>query len=112
MATISTIADDFDGSTPAETVTFFVSGKKYAIDLNEEHQAQLQDVLAEFEDKMESYVTKARAVGKARTGKTSKAASSYTAKAVRAWAADNGYEVGDRGRIPVEILSAYENRQR
>ena len=57
MATISTIADDFDGSTPAETVTFFVSGKKYAIDLNEERQAQLQDVLAEFEDKMESYVT-------------------------------------------------------
>ena len=46
MATISTIADDFDGSTPAETVTFFVSGQKYAIDLNEEHQAQFQDVLA------------------------------------------------------------------
>ena len=112
MATISTIADDFDGSTPAETVRFFVSGKEYAIDLNEEHRGELQKVLAEFEDKMDSYVTKARAVGKARTGKTSKAAASYDAKAVRAWAADNEYEVADRGRIPLEILTAYEDRQR
>ncbi|MFD8740770.1 histone-like nucleoid-structuring protein Lsr2, partial [Streptomyces sp. NPDC059618] len=37
---------------------------------------------------------------------------SYDAKAVRAWAADNGYEVSDRGRIPLEILTAYEDRQR
>ncbi|MCK6089906.1 MAG: hypothetical protein DI613_16990 [Kocuria rhizophila] len=62
MATISTIADDFDSLTLADTATFFVSGKQYAIDLNEERQAQLQDVLAEFEGKMGSYVTKARAV--------------------------------------------------
>lgn len=112
MATISTIADDFDGSTPAETVTFFVSGKEYAIDLNEEHRAQLQEVLADFEGKMDSYVAKARAVSKPGAGKTSQAGPSYDAKAVRAWAADNGYEVGDRGRIPLEILTAYENRQR
>lgn len=112
MATILTIADDFDGSTPAETVKFFVSGKEYAIDLNEERQARLQEILAEFENKMNSYVTKARAVSKSRPGKASKAAPSYDAKVVRSWAADNGYEVGDRGRIPLDILSAYENRRR
>lgn len=112
MATISTIADDFDGSTPAETVRFFVSGKEYAIDLNEEHRGQLQEVLAEFEDKMAPYVAKARAVSKSGAGKTSKPTPSYDAKAVRAWAADNGYEVGDRGRIPLEIITAYEDRQR
>ena len=112
MATISTIADDFDGSTPAETVRFFVSGKEYAIDLNEEHRAQLQEVLAELEEKMDSYVAKARAVSRSGASKMSKAAPSYDAKAVRSWAADNGYEVGDRGRIPLEILTAYENRQR
>ncbi|MCT1812512.1 Lsr2 family protein [Micrococcus luteus] len=112
MATISTIADDFDGSTPAETVRFFVSGKEYAIDLNDERRAQLEEVLSEFGDKMDSYVAKARAVSKPGSDKTSKAAPSYNAKAVRAWAADNGYEVSDRGRIPLEILTAYESRQR
>lgn len=112
MATISTIADDFDGSTPAETVTFFVSGKEYAIDLNEERQAQLQEALADFEGKMSSYVAKARSVSRSGAGKTSKAAPSYDAKAVRSWAVDNGYEVADRGRIPLKVLTAYENRQR
>ncbi|MCT1812814.1 Lsr2 family protein [Micrococcus luteus] len=112
MATISTIADDFDGSTPAETVMFLVSGKEYEIDLNEEHQAQLQEALAEFEEKMSSYVTRARAVDRPRAGKMSKAASSYDAKEVRVWASENGYEVSDRGRIPLEILTAYKNRQR
>ena len=29
-------------------------------------------------------------------------------KAVRAWAARNGYEVSERGRIPVSILTAYQ----
>ena len=87
-------------------------GKEYAIDLNEERQARLQEILAEFENKMNSYVTKARAVSKSRPGKASKAAPSYDAKVVRSWAADNGYEVGDRGRIPLDILSAYENRRR
>lgn len=112
MATISTIADDFDGSTPAETASFFVSGKEYAIDLNEEHRGQLREVLAEFEEKMASYVAKARAVGRPGGGNKTKAAPSYDAKAVRAWAAGNGYEVADRGRIPLEILTAYENRRR
>lgn len=28
-------------------------------------------------------------------------------KAVRAWAKQNGFEVGQRGRLPVEVISAY-----
>lgn len=31
----------------------------------------------------------------------------YNPKDVRAWAAQNGHEVGQRGRIPVSVLSAY-----
>lgn len=27
--------------------------------------------------------------------------------AVRSWAADNGYELSGRGRIPAEVLTAY-----
>lgn len=117
MATISTIADDFDGSTPAETVYFTVSGKEYAIDLNEEHRAELEEVLDAFAEQMRRYTDAARPMGKAtspratssRSGGAGRKSGTDT-KAVRAWAQENGYEVGDRGRIPAEIVEAYTNR--
>ena len=102
MATISTMADDFVGSTPAETVRFFVSGKEYVIDLNEERQAQLQDVLTEFGDKMDFSVAKGGAVSEPGVGKMSKAALSCGAKTVRAWAADS--RVGESPCMSLECL--------
>ena len=102
MATISTMADGFVGSTPTETVRFFVSGKEYVIDLNEECQAQLQDVLAEFEDKRDSSVAKAPAASKPGVGKASKMAPSCDAKTVRAWAADS--RVGESPCMSLECL--------
>ncbi|MDY6055082.1 Lsr2 family protein [Micrococcus sp.] len=114
MAIIETRADDFDGSTPAETMTFSVAGKEYAIDLNEEHRKELEDVLAEMEEKLRRFTAAARPLGRA-TRKTRTASSSNasgeTAK-VRAWAQENGYEVKDRGRISAEIMEAYRNRSR
>ena len=116
MATISTIADDFDGSTPAETVYFSVAGKDYAIDLNEEHAAELADALAKVDELMKNYTDKARPMGKSSTGtarRSSKSSKpSQDNKAVRAWAQENGYEIGDRGRIPEEIQEAYRNRSK
>ena len=111
MATISTLVDDFDGTTPAETVTFSVSGKDYAIDLGEEGREQLQAVISEFEEKMAPYLDKARTLGKSTAGKAGKFAPDYNAKDVRSWATDNGYEVSGRGRIPAEVLEAYRNRK-
>jgi len=31
--------------------------------------------------------------------------------AVRSWARENGYAVADRGRVPVEVVTAYRNAQ-
>lgn len=113
MATISTIADDFDGSTPAETVYFAVAGKDYAIDLNEEHAAELADALAKVDEQMKRYTDAARPMGKSSTGTARRSSkSSQDNKAVRAWAQENGYEVADRGRIPEEIQEAYRNRSK
>lgn len=113
MATISTIADDFDGSTPAETTYFSVAGKDYAIDLNEEHAAELADALAKVDELMKDYTDKARPMGKSSTGTARRSSkSSQDAKAVRAWAQENGYEVADRGRIAQEIQEAYRNRSK
>lgn len=108
MATISTIADDFDGSTPAETAYFSVAGKDYAIDLNEEHASELSDALAKVDELMSKYTDAARPVGKSSTPSRR---SPEDTKAVRAWALENGYEVADRGRIAKEILDAYRDRK-
>lgn len=113
MALISTIADDFDGSTPAETVTFSVGGRNYEIDLSEENRAEFDALLAEFEEKMKKFTDVARRADRSSTaGRISGRASSSRSDVakVRLWAVDNGFVVKDRGRIPAEVMDAYRNR--
>lgn len=119
MAIISTVADDFDGSTPAETVSFSVSGRDYEIDLSEQNRAELDALLAEFEDKMKKFTDAARPAGRTtsarsssggRASSKSSSTSSAEASKVRLWAVDNGFDVKDRGRIPAEVMDAYRNR--
>ena len=114
MAIISTVADDFDGSTPAETVRFSVAGRDYEIDLSEEHRAELDAVMAEFQDRLKRFTDVARPAGRTpSTGRTPARRSSGSgvdASKVRLWAVENGFEVKERGRIPAEVMDAYRNR--
>lgn len=111
MASITTIADDFDGSTPAETITFYLDGTAYQIDLNEEHAEALQEIRDEYEQALSDYLDKARKVVQS-NARSTKAAPSYDAKEVRLWAAENGVEVNERGRIPSDVVDAYNNRNK
>ena len=71
MAIISTVADDFDGSTPAEAVRFSVAGRDYEIDLSKEHRAELDAIMAEFQDRLKKFTDVARPAGRAAsTGRT------------------------------------------
>jgi hypothetical protein len=90
--------DDIDGTTADETVEFSIDGTSYEIDLNAEHAAQLRAAFGEW-------TAKARKTGgkRQRAGKPS---GQPTAE-IRAWAAANGYEVSQRGRISAEIVAAY-----
>lgn len=62
-------------------------------------------------DIMAAYEKSVGKVAKAvkRTGR--KASGSTDTAAIRAWAQANGYEVGDRGRIPGDVVAAYEAAQ-
>lgn len=91
--------DDLDGSPAVETVTFSLDNVAYEIDVNAEHAEQLRAAL-------EPWVGAARRVGGRRATAKKKSRGSGTA-AVRAWAQENGYEVGPRGRVPQEIHEAY-----
>lgn len=102
--TIVTITDDLDGSEDAETVTFGYDGRTYEIDLSDENRAKLEQALQPFIDA-------ARPVsGSSRAGNPTpqRRGVPLNLAAVRAWAADNGHEVNQRGRIPAAVIEAYE----
>jgi hypothetical protein len=97
---VQTLIDDIDGSEATGTLTFSVSGVDYTIDLNDKN-------LAKFEKAITPFVQHAQRVGGRRRSATVTKLTG-NAKAVRSWAQANGYDVPDRGRIPGQILAAYE----
>jgi hypothetical protein len=88
-----TLVDDLDGSPATETVHFGLDGNHYEIDLGEANAAGLRSLLAPYIE----------------AGRRSNAYSSAEAPAIRAWAAENGFQVSERGRLHQEIIEAYRS---
>jgi Lsr2 len=105
--TVTQFSDDLDGSTEGvETVKFGLHGTTYEVDLSPENQQKLESALQPF-------VSVARKAGGSMPRRTSSSRASgsgagYEAKAVRAWAAQNGIEVPPRGRIPGSVIAQYQ----
>jgi hypothetical protein len=97
------LVDDLDGS-PADHADFpfALDGKQYEIDLSAENQARLLEAVAPF-------IAAARRTGRGRQPVKPAKRSKDTPK-IRAWARENNWDIADRGRIPAEVLEAYENR--
>jgi hypothetical protein len=104
--TIVQLLDDIDGKPADETMTFSLDGVSYEIDLRSKNAEKLRKVFA-------PYVEKARRVSARRTGRGARGASRTThdreqAADIRNWAKRHGIAVNDRGRIPAQIVQAYE----
>jgi hypothetical protein len=110
--TIVQLTDDLDGKAipdgKGETIRFSIDRRDYEIDLGEKNAKAMRDVLS-------SYVTAARRVGGAArggrpsSGRSGGAASrEYDPKAVRAWAESQGLEVSQRGRVPAELVTKFQ----
>lgn len=91
--------DDIDGSVADETVRFAVDGVEYEIDLSEKNATKLRNAFGPWIGNARRVAGRRRTGGKAQRG---------SAGEVRAWAAENGYEVSARGRVPADIREAYE----
>ncbi|MER7894464.1 Lsr2 family protein [Micromonospora sp. NPDC094482] len=110
---ITVLTDDLDGGTADRTVEFSLDGVRYSIDLSDQHAGELRKVL-------DVYIDAGRRLGRGdtdslsadRRGARSTATRSDRSQnqAIREWAAKNGYEISDRGRIPLSIVDAYKNR--
>ncbi|GAA1888532.1 histone-like nucleoid-structuring protein Lsr2 [Williamsia serinedens] len=103
--------DDIDGKVleEFETVRWSLDGKQYEFDTSPKHAQQ-------FRDSLTKYVEASRAVSGNRGGRRAAAATSGTGgtrskeqtQAIRDWANSNGFEVSDRGRIPINVVEAFE----
>jgi hypothetical protein len=101
------LVDDLDGSEANETVSFGLDGTTYEIDLSEKNAGGLREALA-------PYVAGARKTAGGRRGRKGSTTSNLgpSPRLVRDWARSNGYEVSDRGRVPADVIAAYEAANR
>ena len=99
------LIDDIDGTEGAQTVQFGFGGQDYEIEISQAHLDQLTEALAPF-------IEHGRKIRRAKVGRTTQLKDTPSAKAgaaaVREWAAAEGLEVKPRGRIPGEVLAAYD----
>ena len=94
------LVDDVDGSAAESTVEFGLDGVSYAIDLSADNAAQLRDSLT-------TYLTGAAV----KNGSAPNTTYRQRNQAIREWARGQGLEVSERGRIPADVVEAYENAQ-
>src|SRR5689334_11482396 len=102
------LVDDLDGSPGEKTVSFSWEGAGYEIELSRKNYQA-------FEKAIRPYVKAARKArgGTSRRRSTARSSRSNSAGkrdlgAIRAWAAENGYSVSERGRIASSVIEAYE----
>ena len=101
------LLDDIDGTEAEETVSFSFKGVSYELDLSSANAAAMAEDL-------EKWIKPARRVGgrtTTRSARSPKAKASSRAGEIRAWAQGQGLEVNERGRIPAEIVAAFEAAQ-
>jgi hypothetical protein len=109
---VTELADDTNGKPADETVTFGLDGREYEIDLTSKNAAALRKAF-------DLYVKNGRRTGGRRPRNTGGSGSSSSSrsrgevdtKAVRQWAGENGYELSSRGRIPANVVEAYQAAQ-
>ncbi len=99
------LIDDLTGKELAdgtgETVHFSLDGNKYELDIDQKGAEKLRSVLA-------GYVSAGRRISSSRSGRPRRVKTGADPGAVRAWAAANGVQVSDRGRIPSAVLAQFE----
>ncbi|GAA4353190.1 histone-like nucleoid-structuring protein Lsr2 [Microbacterium rhizosphaerae] len=108
---IQQLVDDLDGSLledgAGDTILFSLDGIAYEIDLSDANAAALRDALA-------SYVAAGRRVSRTGSASATPTRRSRTRggavnenAAIREWAGSNGYSISSRGRIPENVVVAY-----
>jgi len=115
--TVVTFVDDLDGESEAEgTVPFALDGVQYEIDLTSENAQDLREIFAPYISAARRTGGRKPAGGRSRasapatsgSGSGPAARSREALKAIRDWAKGEGWAVSDRGRLPNNVVEAYD----
>ena len=112
---ITTLIDDLDGKKADRTVEFSLDGTAYTIDLSDANVGKLRKALDPF---INAGTRIGRAAGRGQARHAGAVTSGRTAgsrdenKAIREWAAGNGHQISERGRIPQSVSDAYRAAHR
>lgn len=127
---IVTLTDDLDGSEGAQTVTFSLEGTTWQVDLGERNREALKNALKPFVDAAREVASGPDRPAAPRPARTDlgeapdhspdlagwasarrvsvPARGESRARLIRAWAAEQGNPLPSRGRIPREVVAAYD----
>ncbi|MFT3796956.1 histone-like nucleoid-structuring protein Lsr2 [Microbacterium sp.] len=117
------LVDDLDGTVleagAGETVLFSLDGTAYEIDLTDDNAAALRAAFAPFIAAARTVSARSRSArggASARRGtgggeagkRVQRRAGQRDYAPVREWAAQHGYTLSERGRVPAAVLEAYD----
>jgi hypothetical protein len=102
--TVVELTDDLDGSPATRTIEFTIDGVERTLDLNDKNAAKFEKAVAPFVEAARTLITR----GKRRSRSTKTVSSKRDVHRVREWAQQNGFEISARGRIPRNVVEAYE----
>lgn len=111
MATVTTMVDDINGKSGAETHTFSVDDERYSVDLTDANFKEFISSIQPYIDagrQMTGTVHPIRRRRAIKQGSVIRESSSEQLSAIRDWARQNGYEVSNRGRVAAEIRDAFD----
>jgi hypothetical protein len=104
ITTLVEMTDDLDGGKADQTVRFSYDGVEYEIDLSRKNATALTRAL-------KPYVDGARKVRGTRSrAKARRSVNRPELSEIRAWAKSNGYQVSDRGRLPGNVMAAFNSK--
>ena len=113
IQTSVTLVDDVNGSVDksVETVRVFDprTGAAYELEMGKVSQKAWAGLCEE----LDAFLGVARPVKRARSKRTTRTVARKGRRdnaEIRAWAAQNGYDVAERGAIPAKVVAAYEAR--
>lgn len=109
MARRIILSDDITGneSEDVQTYSFMLQdGKYYQIDLSDKSLTLLLKALRPIKERGRevSYLV-------AKAGQNGSSAAKDQTASIRVWARQNGWEVGERGRLPEDAVTAYNAAQ-
>ena len=109
---VTQLVDDLDGTVieagAGRTVSLSLDGRGWELDLSDANIDKLKTALDPFLSAARSTGSR----GSASRGAAPRRARTASAKElaeVRTWAGENGYSVGNRGRISAEVRDAYDS---